>query len=285
MKNCPFCSEQIQDDAIKCKHCGEWLNKNNTDFIGKVGGIFKSGLSFIEEQKKKRDAKRVEHIYEPTLDTPFSFNGWHLYKSHLQYGYTRIEFEQIVGIIFHSSSNSTNGFSSNTSVIHKILYSTTDRISLSPDDVNEGTIHSGMIMTIGNRKEVEKAHFFHRLLQAYTLKYRVLRYINEIKKNGCFAYGGNSIIFNNGDLLYKDDTRVNIKVAYDNGLVSFGSKFKGLKTTTTDPFVFIIYPDTGIKVAIFGFNLSSRIELNTWYNMDCFEAIIEQIITKGKIVD
>jgi hypothetical protein len=35
MKKCPFCAEDIQDAAIKCKHCGEFLDASVRPDIAK----------------------------------------------------------------------------------------------------------------------------------------------------------------------------------------------------------------------------------------------------------
>jgi uncharacterized membrane protein YvbJ len=39
MKKCPFCAEEIQDDAVKCKHCGEFLIDAELKGLKKAGSV------------------------------------------------------------------------------------------------------------------------------------------------------------------------------------------------------------------------------------------------------
>jgi len=280
-ENCKYCFGEIDARAAKCKHCGEWLQRE-PDFLSKAKGAFEKGIGFLKAKNNKRIQKRWSHIYAPTYEKPLSIKDF----SFLEYGYIfkgqKFLYSSIRSLYFTQFTMSTNGMMSSTDTELQIIIDDDDGIRLDIDEQkmikHKINVSSG-VMRSGSKTEREVLEFIYRFLAKTTFEKRLNIVLYSITNRGFFTYPGGVKIYQNGDITL-GNKRKNIFEANENGLLVYGNHRLSGRITTTDPFKFCIYENKGIKVAFAGFELSSKLDFQVYHDKDVFDVILKYAIER-----
>lgn len=218
---CPYCKEVIKDNAIKCKHCHEWLNKSGQENTQDISNKINDGLSSARDSLTDVAFSifGTNEVKNPTNNDPLKTSKGSLifYGDHfINYG-NKIDYNEISRIVYQRKSM-TAGYLFNTqSTSLYVMYGEsnprkqTGSFSLSDES---------LYLRLKHAKEITNAY---SICSAKSFRSRVDFYINELKNRGCIVYSDNVKIHRNGLLEVKGKT-INLKEAFKSGVIINGTE-------------------------------------------------------------
>jgi len=108
MKKCPFCAEEIQEDAIKCRYCNEFISNENKP--GKAKQVLADNFSKVFQKSKDKFMDVYgSNMSLPTDRHPFKIKNLSLYSTvftykDIKYSYTDVRHITLLNT-HHSSWN------------------------------------------------------------------------------------------------------------------------------------------------------------------------------------